>query len=203
MARLFLLALAAALSGCAAISALDRAAEPQDVFEIRAPDVAPAGRRDIDFVVEIPAASGAIDTDGILIRPTPLQVAYLPEARWSEPAPVMLQTAMVEGFLRADAFRYVGRTPLGVSGDVALVTNLVDFGAQARLDEDRTVVEMTLVARLVNEEDAAIVATRTFTHAVTVPGTSAPAVLAGFEAVSETVLSDLIRWAVAATAGAA
>jgi cholesterol transport system auxiliary component len=44
----------------------------------------------------------------------------------------MLQSALVETFLRSNAFRYVGRRPLGVSGDVALVTDLVDFGAVVR-----------------------------------------------------------------------
>ena len=59
--------------------------------------------------MEVPSASGAIDTDRILVRPTPTQVAYLPDARWTAAAPVMLQSALVETFLRSNAFRYVGR----------------------------------------------------------------------------------------------
>ncbi|MCU0854067.1 MAG: ABC-type transport auxiliary lipoprotein family protein, partial [Rhodobacteraceae bacterium] len=106
----------------------------------------------IDFIVEVPSASGAIDTDRILVRPTATQVAYLPDARWTAAAPVMLQSALVETFLRSNAFRYVGRRPLGVSGDVALVSDLVDFGAEVR--GDGAVIEVTLVARLVRVERA-------------------------------------------------
>ena len=187
---------AMALAGCSALGALDRAAEPLDVYELRAPDDAPAARsmQGIEFIVEVPSASGAIDTDRILVRPTATQIQYLPDSRWSEQAPVMLQTAMVETFLRANAFRFVGRRPLGTSGDIALVSNLVDFGADVRPGTDGAVVKMTLVARLVREEDAAIVASRTFTHSVVAPNTSTATLLAGFEAVSNAVLTDLARW---------
>jgi len=193
---LFLSFAAAALTGCTALGALDRAAVPLDVYELRAPDAAPAARsaQGIHFIVEVPSAGGAIDTDRILIRPTPSQVTYLPEGRWSEAAPVMLQTAMVETFLRADAFRFVGRRPLGAAGDVALVSNLTDFGAEVVPGTDGAVVEMTLVARLVREDDAEVVASRTFTRSIPVPDTSTPAIVAGFEAVSNAVLSDLAAW---------
>lgn len=197
MLRPLLLCLAlTALSGCAALGALGRAAEPLDVHELRAPETTPvaAASQGIQLVVEVPAAGGAIATDRILVRTGDTQVAYLPDARWSEEAPVMLQSAMVETFLRADAFRYVGRRPLGAAGDIALVSELVDFGARAAPDGESAVVEMTLVARLVREEDAAVTASRSFARSVEVSDTSTPALLAGFDRVSDAVLTDLARW---------
>lgn len=187
---------ATVLGGCSAITALDRAAQPLDVYELRAPDAAPVARsvQGIHFVVEVPTASGAIDTDRILIRPTPTQVTYLPDARWSEAAPVMLQTAIVESFLRANAFRFVGRRPLGASGDVALVTDLTDFGAEILPAREGATVEMSLVARLVREDDAEVAATRLITRSTRVPDTSTAAILAGFEAVSDAVLAELVGW---------
>lgn len=185
---------AAALSGCAAIGSLNTAAAALDAFELRAPADVPVARsqQGIDFIVEVPSASGAIDTDRILVRPTATQVAYLPDARWTAAAPVMLQSALVETFLRSNAFRYVGRRPLGVSGDVALVSDLVDFGAEVR--GDGAVIEVTLVARLVREEDAAITATRTFTRSVPVPDTRSATILAGYEAATGALLSDVAAW---------
>ncbi|RBI84339.1 hypothetical protein DRV85_12950 [Rhodosalinus halophilus] len=197
MLRPLLLCLAlTALSGCAALGALGRATEPLDVHELRAPETTPvaAASQGIQLVVEVPAAGGAIATDRILVRTGDTQVAYLPDARWSEEAPVMLQSAMVETFLRADAFRYVGRRPLGAAGDIALVSELVDFGARAAPDGESAVVEMTLVARLVREEDAAVTASRSFARSVEVSDTSTPALLAGFDRVSDAVLTDLARW---------
>ena len=187
--------LAVSLAGCSALSALDRAAQALDVYELRAPNV-PVARsvQGIHFIVEVPAASGAIDTDRILIRPSASRVAYLPDARWSETAPVMLQTAMVEAFLNTNAFRFVGRRPLGAAGDVALVTSLVAFGAEVTPGAEGATVEMRIVARLVREDDAAVLASRVFTRSAKVPDTSTGAVVAGFEAVSDAVLGELVGW---------
>lgn len=187
---------ALALSGCTAISAIQRASEPLDVHELRAPAELPVARgaQDIQLVVEVPAAGGAIATDRILIRSGATQLAYLSDARWSEEAPVMMQTAMVEAFLRTNAFRFVGRRPLGASGDIALVSELVDFGARETAEAAGAIVEMTLVAQLVREDDARIVASRSFSGAARVADTSTPALLAGFDQVSETVLRDVVQW---------
>lgn len=185
---------AALLAGCGAITSLDRASRPLDAYELRAPAAVPVARsaQAIEFVVELPSASGAIDTDRILVRPSATQVQYLPESRWTAPAPAMLQSAMVETFLRTGAFRHVGRRPLGVTGDIALVTDLLDFGAEVR--GDGAVVTVTLVARLVREEDAQITASRTLTRSVPIPDTNTPTILAGFEAATEAMLTDLAAW---------
>lgn len=198
MRRVLLLCLAAVtLSGCAALDALDRAAEPLDVHELRAPAEVPAAPAPgaAQIVVETPSASGAIATDRILIRTDATQVAYLPDARWSAEAPEMVRSAMVGTLIRADAFSFVGRRPLGASGDYALVSELVDFGARPEAEGGGAEVVMTLVARLVRERDAEIVATRRFAQAVRVPDTSTPALMSGFAAVSDAVLTDLAGWA--------
>jgi cholesterol transport system auxiliary component len=124
-----------------------------------------------------------------------VQVAYLPDARWTAAAPVMLQSAFVEAFLRTNAFRFVGRRPLAASGDIALVTDLVDFGAV--VSGDGAVVQVTLVARLVREEDAAITATRTFTRSVPVPDTRSATIIAGYEAATGAIIADVAGWVLA------
>lgn len=190
------LLLAAALSGCSALGALDRASAALDVYELRAPVAFPQARnaQSIDFVVEPPSASASIATDRILVRPTPSQVQYLPDARWAEPAPVMLQSALVEGFERAGAFRYAGRRPLAISGDVALVSNLTDFQVEIDPATEAAAVRVTLVARLVRESDASVSARQTFTALVPAPDTSTPALMAAFELATDTVLVDVARW---------
>lgn len=189
-----------ALSGCSALGALGRASAPQDVFEIRAPATLPVARgrpQSIDVVVEVPFASGAFDTDAIMVRPTPNQIQYLPDARWSENAPVMLQTAMVEGLERTGAFRFVGRRPLSVSGDLALVTSLTDFHAEVVRATEPAVVRLTLTARLVREDDAAVLATRRFAQEIAISDTSTEAIVAGHIEVARRALSDLTEWVLA------
>ncbi len=185
-----------ALSGCSAIAALDRASTSLDVHEIRAPaGVATAPTRGVQLSVEVPATSGAINTDRIVVRTGSTQIAYLPDARWSATAPEMLQGAMVETLLATSAFTYVGRRPLGASGDLALVSTLIDFGAVADVESETATITMTLVAQMVREQDASIVARRTFERSVTVSDTASATIIDGYAQVSEAVLTDLARWA--------
>ena len=120
------LAATAFLSGCSALSALSGAATPLDDYDLTAPATPVTARSTTSrqLVVEIPTAPGALTNDRILIRPHPLQAAYLPDGKWAEDVPVMLQTLMVRSFEDTGAFRYVGRTPLGTSGDYALLNAL-------------------------------------------------------------------------------
>lgn len=187
----------ALLSGCAAISAVSDAATPLDVFELRAPDsiaATSARPRAIDVIVEIPTTSGALATDRIMIRPNALQAQYLPEVRWSEPTPVMVQTLMLRSIEATGAVRYVGRKPLGVSGDFALVTEVIDFQADVVPGTDTANVQINLLVRVVRERDASIVASRRFTASALSPTTETLAVIDAFSAASDQVFADFAAW---------
>lgn len=199
--RSILLALATvtALSGCSALSALSGAATPLDAYDLAAPATSISARTTTarQFTVEIPTTSGALNTDRILIRPRPLQAAYLPDGKWAEEVPVMMQTLLVRSFEDTNAFRYVGRRPLGASGDYALVTDLTDFQAEAAADGKTATIRLRLTARMVREDDAAILSTRSFTSSAQVSSTETLALVEGFNMANQTLLSDVTKWALA------
>ena len=192
-ALLFLCALL--LGGCSAISALDDAGRPLEVVDLRAPDGLTAIRttRSRGLVVELPETGGALDTDRIMIRPSPLSAQYLPDVRWSDTTPVMLQTLMVRSFENTEGLRYVGRRPIGPDGDVALISELTHFEAE-QTGEDTARITLRLIARLVREEDAEILATRIFRAGVDVPSTETDALLQGFDRAADMVLTELTGW---------
>lgn len=184
------------LTGCAALGALNAASEPGDAYELRPPPELPLARsaRSEQLVIDLPTASGAIDTDRVLVRPDTSQVQYLPGARWTQAAPVMIQTVMVETFLRTGGFQFVGQRPIGPVSDVVLVTHVSDFGVEFDSSSGEGNVVMTLVANIVREEDATIVASRRFSHRARIPDTSTPVIVAGFENVSGAIFTDLAAW---------
>jgi cholesterol transport system auxiliary component len=122
-----------ALAACGAVSALSDATTPMEVIVLEAPSDLPLRQgRPLprDIIVEEPTAGGALNTDRIMIQPGALQAQYLPDVRWSDPAPVMLQTLMLRALDQTAAFQYVGRRPLGPGGDFAILTEIVDFQAE-------------------------------------------------------------------------
>ncbi len=201
------LGLALLLPGCAALSALGDASEPLQVYELRAPDGIAGARRTVqrDVIVELPTTSGALATDRIMIRPTPLQAQYLPGVRWSEATPEMVQTLMLRSLDASGGLRYVGRRPLAARGDFAIVTELTDFQADARTDpetgQDGATVRLRFLSRLVREENAAIVASRSFDAVVPVASLDTGALIAGFDAAAAGVMPDFADWVLAAVGG--
>jgi cholesterol transport system auxiliary component len=185
------------MSGCAAISSLNEAASPLRAYELRAPVDAPAVRGSLsrDLVVETPTASGALDTDRILIRPDPFQAAYLPGAGWTDTAPVMLQNLMVRSFEDTNALRYVGRRPLVGTADYLLVSELTDFQAELGPDESTVTTRVRLTARLLRESDGQILGSRTIQFTAPAASTEPSAVVASFNTATTAALQELTIWA--------
>lgn len=198
MIRSVFVALTAAslLSGCSAISALSGAATPLDAYDLSAPANPVSATRPTSrqLVIELPNVPGALTSERILIRPQPLQAAYLPDAQWSVEVPIMVQTLMVRAFEDSNAFRYVGRQPLGAIGDYALVSELTDFQAEVGPDRKTTTIRMRMTARLVREDDAAILSTRTFSTSALVGSTETLALVQGFNQAGQELLTDLTGW---------
>ncbi|MCR9085683.1 MAG: ABC-type transport auxiliary lipoprotein family protein [Rhodobacteraceae bacterium] len=185
-----------ALTGCGAISALTNAATPLEVFELRPPDTIPAARGQLarDLIIEVPTTSGALDTDRIMIRPNPLQAQYLPGVRWSGQLPVMVQTLLLRSIEETDGLRYVGRRPLGARGDYALVTEIVDFQAEAVPGGDGATIDIRLIARIVRESDAQILASRTFAASAATTTTATDSLIVAFDAATDQILPDFAAW---------
>jgi cholesterol transport system auxiliary component len=191
------LALPVVLSGCGAVSAIGSATEALEIYELTAPDDLPVRQGaplSREVIIEVPSTSGALDTDRIMVRPAPLQAQYLPDIRWSEDAPVMLQTLMLRALDQTAAFQYVGRRPLGSGGDFAIVTELVDFQAELGAEGTAPVVQVRMVSRIVRESGVQIVAARTFAASERAASLDDADIAAAFDAAAGRVISDFTLW---------
>ncbi|MFV0490345.1 MAG: ABC-type transport auxiliary lipoprotein family protein [Pseudorhodobacter sp.] len=195
------LATAALLPGCAALSALGGGS--LDVYDLAAPADAPVARRTVSrqMVVELPTAPGVLMTDRILIRPRPLQAQYLPDGSWATETPEMMQTLIVRTLENSNAFRYVGRRPLGSYGDYVLVSELTDLQAEVQPEGagDGATVRVRLMARLVRESDASVLGSRSFTASVPVATTETIDVVEGLNDATQEMLRQLSSWVLSTT----
>lgn len=184
------------LSGCGALSAFGDATTPLDSYELRAPREIPQAGRMLSrsLSVELPSTSGALDTDRIMIRPNAVQSLYLPGARWADKAPHMMQTLMLRAFEDTGALAYVGRRPLGGSGDFALVSEITDFQAELAPEGRRASTHIRMTARMVRESDARVLGRRVFSAQGPDAPTDTLALVESFNAASDRVLEDVVRW---------
>ena len=190
------------LPGCASISALTSASERLEIYELQSPQIAGLGERRgaVELVIEEPSASGALNTDRILIRPSPLQAQYLPGVRWADPAPQMLQTLLLRSLTETGAFQSVGRRPIGSIGDFAVLTELTEFGARPLGPEvEQAQAEIRVMIRLVRERDATVIASRSFAATAITNGTEADAIVSGFNRATSDLFAEIVPWLVSAT----
>ncbi|UMA63779.1 ABC-type transport auxiliary lipoprotein family protein [Roseivivax marinus] len=195
MRLLAILLLPLALSGCSALSALSDATTVLDVYELQAPDAVPqGGARSLDVIVELPTTTGALDTDRVMVKPSQLQAQYLDDARWGEEMPVMMQSLMLRTLQETEAFRYVAREPLGLSGDVAIVSDVIDFHAVAAPEGEGAEVVLRVRVQLVRETDVAILSSRTFEARAQAPATDTPTLMRAFDSASDALLTEFAGW---------
>jgi cholesterol transport system auxiliary component len=183
------------LAGCGALSSLSKASEELDAYTLspaRGAGTPAEGRGHL--IVELPSAAGALATDRILIKPLPYQAQYLPDGRWTEPAPDLLQTLIVASFQNLGGFRLVGRTANGLNPDYTLMTEIQDFQAEPAGQDH--LVRINIMATLIRESDRSIVASRRFSATETVGSDETQTVVEGFDRALQKVLPDLVAWTV-------
>jgi cholesterol transport system auxiliary component len=183
------------LAGCGALSSLSKASEELDAYTLspaRGSGTPAEGRGHL--IVELPSAAGALATDRILIKPLPYQAQYLPDGRWTEPAPDLLQTLIVASFQNLGGFRLVGRTANGLNPDYTLMTEIQDFQAEPAGQDH--LVRINIMATLIRESDRSIVASRRFSATETVGSDETQTVVEGFDRALQKVLPDLVAWTV-------
>ena len=188
----------ALLSGCGALTAVSDASSRMDAYTltpVARADGADAATGARHLIVELPTSAGALATDRILIKPLPVQAQYLPDGRWSEPTPALVQTLLVASFQNLGGFRLVGRTGAGLQPDYTLMTELQDFHAEpSGAATTPLTVRVGAVVTLIRESDRRIVASRRFAATASVASDDTLAVVRGFETAMQTLLRDVAIW---------
>lgn len=185
-----------ALAGCGALSSLSKAGTELDAYTLspaRGSGTPAAGSGHL--IVELPSAPGALATDRIMIKPLPYQAQYLPDGRWSEPAPELLQSLLVASFQNLGGFRLVGRTANGLNPDYTLMTELQDFQVEpVQAKPPEYAVRISMMMTLIRESDRRIVASRRFFATASVGSDDTQALVEGFNRALQGVLGDIVAW---------
>lgn len=190
-ARLFAaLALVVSLGGCSLLSSdppqlFDLS--PKNTFEGDAPAV------DWQLVVEEPTTPNAINTDRIAIRPAQLEIQYYPGVKWTDRAPALVQTLMVESFENSGKIVGVGRRSIGLSGDYILTSELREFEAVAD-GAGRANVVVRLVLKLVRQSSGGIIASTTAAATIEAASDKVGDIVVAFDAALGKVLKQSVTW---------
>ncbi len=185
------------LPGCTAINALNEASLPRDTYALQPVSIAAqGGRSSRTLLVLEPTAPAALSTDRILIRNDPLSVTYLPDTRWADTLPQMLQTLLVQSLASSGRLGFVGPQGAGPVPDTVLLTRVDAFGVDQLADgsfEARIACELTVL----RDRDQRVLGTQRFAQTVIVGNDQAATIVRGFQTLLDAVLLQAAEWVLA------
>ena len=148
----------------------------------------------VQLAIEEPIASGGIDTQKIALANHPLETQYYADARWTERAPQMVQTLMVESFENSHRIVAVGRQALSIRADYELKTDLREFQAEYFDGAKVPTAHVRINAKLVRYPKREIVASQTFEAKIPSASNDMLAIAAAFDEALGKVLRRLVEW---------
>ena len=148
---------------------------------------------DWQLLIEPPFAAAALNTVRVAYLPTITSVDYFAGVAWTDVAPQMVQTLVVESFENSGRIVAVGRETVGLRADFVLSTELREF--QAQRDRDGAlIVNVNINAKLIGEFRRSIVANMSFSSLYKVNGEGFDAIIAAFDEALGKVLRELVGW---------
>ena len=146
------------------------------------------------LVLEEPVAAGGLNTDRIALRHRPIEVQYYARSKWTERAPRMVQTLLVESFENSDRIVAVGRQAVGLRSDYNLKTELREFQAEYFEADGIPTVRVRLNVKLVKQPRRTIIASRNFEATVKADGTEMHQIILAFDGALGKVLRRIVEW---------
>jgi len=191
--RLFRLsagALALFAAGCAALPG--GGPDPLDTFELSAPEgpERPA-HGGTQILIAEPTALKTLDSQNIVIAPTPASIEYLEGAQWADRLPRVVQDRLAESFQNAGGFAGVGKPGQGLAIDYQLIVEIRSF--EVRVNGGAT-ANVVMFVKLLNDRNGQVRATREFRATAPVSGAGNEAYVAGLDAAFRQAASEIVDW---------
>lgn len=197
IARRHVLALpaVAAVTGCGGM--LPGQGDPAQLYTLTpkssfAPDLPAAAWQ---LVVEPPVAAAGLNTSRIALQRSPVSLDYFARANWSDTAPAMVQTLLIESFENSGRIVAVSRESVRLRPDYLLQTELREFAAEYFPDARQPpLVRARLIAKLVRVRDRAIVGATNAERTQRATAPDMPAIVLAFDEALGGVLKRIVEW---------
>jgi cholesterol transport system auxiliary component len=186
----FLLAtvLAVAVAGCAG--------PPKKLYRVDPVSRFPAGlpHLPVQLLVAVPSAQSALDSERIALSRAPLSLDYFADSQWTDRAPVVVQTALLESFENSGDIVAIDREAGELQADFALRTEIRHFEAQYYSANKPPRIRVRLNVRLIDIANRKIVGEKSVTQEVNAADNDIPHVVLAFDEALGRALKEIVVW---------
>ncbi len=179
------------LAGC---GILPKVQEPTTLYTLTPKTQFPPDLPHVNWqlVIELPSAAAGIDSSRIALTHDPFTLEYYAKASWTDNAPGMVQSLLIESFERTGKIVAVGAESAGLRPDFILKTDLRSFQANYRGDDPIPTVFVRMTAKLVAMPQRRIVRSITSEKSVKAAGSAFPDVLNAFDDAIGHVFKEIV-----------
>ena len=173
---------------------------PKSTFPKDVPNV------DWQLLIEIPHSPAGINTQRIVLRDSPVELKYFDRSNWTDLAPKMVQSLMVESFENSGKILAVGRESIGLRADYVLKSELREFQAEyvsemsqlgtgVDIDAAPPQIRVRMNVKLVKLPQRSIVASSTFESVMNANVNSMESIMGAFDEALGKTLKGVVSWA--------
>ena len=176
--------------------------EPTAIFEPARPAAvqhADWPQANWSLVVAKPVAGALIDNDRIAVRPATGEITVYKASAWTDPAPDLVQNALLRRFEDSGKILSVSRPGAGVRGEYQLQTDLRTFES-VYVNPGRPEARVEIYARLVSTSDGAVVAARAFSQSEPAASEDLGSVVDAFSRALGRATDEIAGWTLASGA---
>lgn len=152
------------------------------------------------LLIEAPSAPGGLDSERIALMKTAISLDYFAGTAWTDRAPLMVQSLLVESFENTGKIAAIDRESLGLRADYVLESDLRDFTA-IYSDPQTPTVRVRMGLKLVRLPEKQIVGLHTAAADAPAQQNSVPAVVDAFNTALHRVMGDAVAWTLTSMTG--
>lgn len=189
------------LGGCSV--ALPGSGQPPRIYVLTPKSTFDPGLPSVDWqlLIEPPQAAAGISSARIALRRSLIELEYFARAAWTDSAPRMIQTLMIESFENSEKIVSVGRQAIGLRSDFILKTDLREFQAEFMDENGHPLppgsapnIRIRMNAKLVKMPQRTIAGSRTIEYVIPAPGATMVDIIAGFDEALGKTLKRIVGW---------
>ncbi len=192
--RLAALALVPAAAGCSSL--IPGTGTPPQIYVLMRkttfpPDLPSISRQ---LLVDTPVAPAEIDTTRVALTRSPTTIDYFANAAWSDRAPAMVQSLLIESFEQTGKIVSVARDSAVLRADYILMPELRRFEARYENGDAPPVVLVRLLVRLIKMPERTIIGDEIAEGRETAARNSMDAVIEAYNEALGSVMKRLVSW---------
>ncbi len=152
--------------------------------------------RSVQLLINEPLAPAGLDKSRIALSRSPVSIDYFADSEWTDRAPLLVQTAILQSFENSKAITAIDRDSVGLRADFILDPEIRHFEAVYDSANGPPEIWVAVNVRLVNPASREVVAQTLFEQRQRASANDVPSIVSAFDEALGGVMKEIVVWTV-------